>query len=198
MTQQDIRSTRTNPASPLVSDLLKLDAPSAYTRLTVSGPGNPRAKDLLQGVTERQLLTAPPASPDDARAMLSGLWLWHDWLDESHTLAQSIHTATGSLWHAIMHRREGDFSNSKYWLARCEGHPVFASLLQHARPLIDPMPADMMLFRLASSRWDPNVFVDLVEAVHDRPADPRHPLAVSLQQLEWRLLFDHCVRAAAS
>ena len=197
MAQQDINAARTNPTSPFVSEVLQIDLEDAYTRLTVAGPGNPRAKEKLKTAAERQLLSGPVVGHEDARAMLSGLWLWHDWLDESHTLSQSIHTPTGSLWHAIMHRREGDFSNSKYWLSKCEGHPVFATLLQHARPLIDPMPADMLLLKLTSGKWNPNVFVDLVEMVHDHPEDPRHKLAVSLQQLEWRLLFDHCTRAAA-
>jgi hypothetical protein len=193
---QHIGSHLTDPTSPLVSQLLMLNAPEPYTRLTVRGPGNPSAKQKLRGLSEKDLLAGPVRSHDDARAMLSGLWLWHDWLDESHTLAQSIRTPTGSLWHAIIHRREGDFANSRYWLARCEGHPLFPTMLQQARPLVDPRPADMMLLKLAGARWDPVIFVDLVEMVHQRPDDPRHALAVSLQQLEWRLLFDHCTRAA--
>ena len=35
-----------------------------------------------------------------------------------------------------------------------------------------------------------------VEAVHDTPDDPRHSVAVQLQQLEWRVLFEHGTRAA--
>jgi hypothetical protein len=58
------------------------------------------------------------------RSVLSALWLWHDYLDESHIISQKIDTPTGSFWHAIMHRREGDFSNSKYWYARCADHPA--------------------------------------------------------------------------
>jgi hypothetical protein len=32
--------------------------------------------------------------------MLSGLWLWHDFLDRSHEISQAVHTASGSFWHA--------------------------------------------------------------------------------------------------
>ena len=53
-----------------------------------------------------------------AAACLAGLWLHHNFLDESHTLSQDIDTTTGSYWHAIMHRREGDYGNAKYWLHR--------------------------------------------------------------------------------
>lgn len=47
---------------------------------------------------------------------LSGLWLLAGELDRSHTLSQSIETATGAYWHGMMHRREENFWNSKYWL----------------------------------------------------------------------------------
>jgi hypothetical protein len=63
-----------------------------------------------------------------ARCCVSGVWLLHDFLDESHTISQNIATPSGSYWHGIMHRREGDFSNAKYWFDRVGDHPVFASL----------------------------------------------------------------------
>ena len=48
-----------------------------------------------------------------ASACLAGLWLYHDYLDESHAVSQSIHTPAGSYWHGLMHRREPDFANPK-------------------------------------------------------------------------------------
>src|SRR2546430_6689730 len=36
----------------------------------------------------------------------SAALLWHDYLDESHSISQSIETAEGSFLHGIMHRRE--------------------------------------------------------------------------------------------
>jgi hypothetical protein len=46
---------------------------------------------------------------------LAGLLLLVGDLDGSHQISQSSESAEGSLWHGIMHRREGDFGNSKYW-----------------------------------------------------------------------------------
>ena len=66
-----------------------------------------------------------------------------------------------------------------------------------AGDVINPLPADKTLLRLSRGGWDPDSFVDLVEEVHDRPGDARHNAAVMLQKLEWRLLFDHCTRAAS-
>jgi hypothetical protein len=125
------------------------------------------------------------------------LWLYFDWLYESHRISQQIDTPTGSFWHAIMHRREGDFSNSKYWYARCANHPSLATIAAQAPAVINAMPADKSLLRLIMSGWNPNALVDLVQQVHSTPDDPRHRVAVALQHLEWQILFDHCTRAAA-
>src|SRR5262249_42314122 len=50
-------------------------------------------------------LFAPAAVRDRTmgNACLSGLWLWFNYLDESHSLSQEIHTIEGSFWHGIMH-----------------------------------------------------------------------------------------------
>ena len=171
--------------------------PRAYERVVVEDAAPALARELLDGVTPDQLLAVPVKDSAAAKAMLAGLWLYHDGLEESHRISQALNTATGSFWHAIMHRREGDFSNSKYWYARCANHPAVAPLAVAAASVLNAQPADKSLLRIVMSGWNPNAFVDLVEEVHDRPSDPRHALAVTLQRLEWRTLFDHCTRAAA-
>jgi hypothetical protein len=181
--------------SPLARQVMKINADSAYQQLVVNGPGNAEAKQLLDGAGSEELFQASSGkSEQDRMAALSGLWLWDDWLDISHTISQSLHSSTGSFWHAIMHRREGDFSNSKYWYARCADHPAMNVLAAQAQPAVNTMPADKTLFRLIATGWNPNALVDLVEEVHDRPADPRYAAAVQLQRLEWQILFDHCAR----
>jgi hypothetical protein len=190
----------TDPLSPLGRKLLKLD-PNAYGELVPRGSGNAAAaaaaRDLLESTQAGDLIAGKVARIDDANAMLAGLWLYFDHLDESHTISQSLENPTGSFWHAIMHRREGDFSNAKYWYARCQTHPSLATMAAAAGKHVNQMPADKSLLRLVATGWNPNAFVDLVQAVHESPSDPRHGLAVALQRLEWQVLFDHCARAAA-
>jgi hypothetical protein len=185
----------TDILSPRAREILGLNS-SAYLRLVVHGPGNDQAKSMLEDLSPKDIFSEPSAKSDeDAKAAQAGLWLLHDWLDESHTISQSIHSATGSFWHAIMHRREGDFSNSKYWYARAAGHPALQTLAAQATPVVNEAPAEKALLRLIASGWNPNAFVDLVESVSGGEGDACHSLAVQLQQLEWRVLWESCTRA---
>ncbi|QDV23046.1 hypothetical protein [Aureliella helgolandensis] len=61
---------------------------------------------------------------------IAGLWLLAGELDRSHEISQSQPSAEGSLWHAIMHRREGDFSNSLYWYRRAGPHALYDALAE--------------------------------------------------------------------
>src|SRR4029079_11488334 len=84
---------------------------------------------------ERQRTQIEAACRELPAACRAGLWLAFDFLDESHAISQDLETAGGSFWHAIMHRREPDASNSKYWWRRVGEHPVFASLTEAAARL---------------------------------------------------------------
>lgn len=177
-------------------DILKMNVADAYTKLVVTGNENQDALAELQKLTPETVLSKPPTNRDEAAGVLAGLWLWHDFLDESHKVSQQSQTASGSMWHAIMHRREGDFSNSQYWYARCENHPALPTLAAAASDVINPFPADKRILKLTAHGWNADAFVDFIQEVHTKPADPRYKLAIALQQLEWRVLFDHCMRAA--
>lgn len=177
--------------------ILKLDVEKAYVDLVVSGSGNLAARDMLEMLGPADLIDGPIVSPDDADGVMSGLWLRHNWLDQSHRISQGIESSNGSFWHAIMHRREGDFSNSKYWYRRVGDHPLYATLGARVTDLTNPLPADKSIYRLVAHGWDPAAYVDLVEQVHDSPQDPRHRICVSIQEIEWQTLFEHCTRAAS-
>jgi hypothetical protein len=151
------------------TQILELNHPTAYSALVVERPGSSDSAKLLQSLLPEDLLTGNVTGADEARCALAALWLWHDHLDRAHAIVQDVYSSTGSFWHAILHRRDGDFSNSRYWYARAAGHPVLAKL-----------DSISLLDRVARS---------------DVRGDER---LVELQRQEWRLLFDHCVRAATS
>ena len=88
------------------------------------GPKCSATFSLIEGLLSERPSPLEIKSP----SAVAGLWLLAGELDRSHEISQTIDNATGSYWHAIMHRREGDFSNAKYWLRRASGHPVMQEL----------------------------------------------------------------------
>jgi hypothetical protein len=129
-----------------------------------------------------------------ADACRAGLWLYFDFLDESHKISQELHTPTGSYWHALMHRREPDFSNSSYWFRRVGAHPVYDALRTAATELAADATPDAA-FLSTQTAWEPFAFVDLCAAALTGRA-PCAELCRQVQKREWELLFDWCYRQA--
>jgi len=178
----------------------------------------PAAADLLQGLgpcglgggtpdkTRRKALAAltpeavaaprPLANRDMARACLAGLWLLHNYLDESHRISQEIESPTGSFWHGIMHRVEGDFGNAKYWFHRVGRHPVFPALAVEAGRLARAANVDSgAAILIEKKEWDPFAFVDFCQQARSGPP-ALATLCQQVQRREWELLFDYCYRSA--
>lgn len=84
--------------------------------------------DLDQLTVDEMLAPAKIVSRPDADLVKAALYLRLGCLEECHKIAQQIATPTGSYWHGIMHRHEGDISNSKYWHARVGRHPVLDAI----------------------------------------------------------------------
>lgn len=155
-------------------------------RLMPLGHGAPNnaVRGRLSALTADALL-APVAVKNSsfASGCLAALWLWHDFLDEAHAIAQDIDTSEGSWWHAIMHRREGDYWNSKYWLRRVGRHPAFSQLSER-------------LAKCGIPAWEPMAFVDQCERAA-RDGGELEQTCREAQREEWHVLFDYCLERAA-
>jgi hypothetical protein len=153
-------------------------------RVPPLGPGTPESgiRNELRRFDPQTGLGRNVGNVQAATACLAGLWLHFDYLEESHRLSQDLPTSDGSFWHAIMHRREPDAWNSKYWWRSVGSHPVLNLLVEHAPSL-------------GYTYTTPQDFVDFCERVRDS-GTVEEQVAKRVQLLEWQLLFDHCYRKA--
>lgn len=181
---------------------------------TISPPGTAeerrRFRQNLEQLTLEQLAAGRQVADRQAlRCCLAALWLLHDFPDESHRISQEIETPEGSFWHGVMHRREGDFANAKYWFRRVGKHRLWESLLPVARQLIsgssvgsagsiaDSRPTGASEDRALSAwlerpTWDPLGLVDLCERA-TKSGDAALTMSLrKLAQLEWLAWFAVC------
>ncbi|HTD85009.1 MAG TPA: hypothetical protein VK850_00400 [Candidatus Binatia bacterium] len=145
-------------ATPEIEKLLATPEPPEL------GPG-PR-----KGVLPEKALNAELDKTGASELARAAVLVWHDHLDSAHKIVQDIETPDGSYIHAIIHRREPDYSNSKYWFRRVGDHVCFAELSIALR-----------------QKWDPLAFVDACER-HDEKTEPR---LREIQGTELRLLIEH-------
>ncbi len=172
-------------------------APVSRPRL-VPPPVDASGGWLESPLLECDLVTSSQSTAD-AIALRAGLLQIHDFLDASHRQSQSVEGeglhAAGDYWHAIMHRREPDYGNSKYWFRRVGRHPAFDALAERATSILEgsagPDSAAWQRRLVTPSGWDPFAFVDLCEAC---AADEDVPLAVAAREVQWqemRVLLRH-------
>lgn len=124
-------------------------------------------------------------NPTDWRALQAGLLLIHGFLDQSHSFSQSVEGrglhAAGDYWHGIMHRREPDASNAKYWFRRVDSHPVHDELSTRIASMSVHLPGIDRVFDDAGS-WSAAAFVDLCEEAR-RHGD--RELTQTSERLQW-------------
>lgn len=136
-------------------------------------PSEVRAPEISQQITEASdaQLFGEAASNDEQREMRlacrAGLLLLNDDLEASHAISQKIDNSTGAFWHAIMHRRERDFSNSRHWWRRVGTHPAFDDVYTEAMSTLlaeDEREAGIFAEHLVEAgTWKPEEFVEICE-----------------------------------
>jgi hypothetical protein len=127
-------------------------------------PKGPWSPDL-----QRDLLTLEAAKDSASLAVKAGLLLWNDDLHGCHEIAQELTDEYGAYLHGIMHRREPDYGNAKYWFRRVGEHPLFPQLHKAALELLEGASGlDDYRKALASTpKWDAFRMVDWCESAGD-------------------------------
>ena len=181
----------------------KLEAGNPLPTLVPQKAWSSELTDALEATSVDELFEgASLKNTTFGEAIKSGLLLWNDALDESHNISQGLGDQTGSYWHGIMHRREPDYPNSKYWFGRVGTHPIFPVLRERALELFqetsNPSEALVEIGRTikAQDAWDAYQFIDWCQAAE---GDSNSDVTRFLQQVqaeEIKLLLAYSYRNA--
>ena len=178
-----------------------MPAPKKYETLLTTpelpelGPGPRRGVQPLAAL--RRVLDGAFAGQPLVQAMVL---LWHDHFDAAHELCQKVETSDGSWVHGILHRREPDYGNARYWFHRVGRHEAFPELARRAGQLLQaraghPPALDRLV---AGGTWDPLAFVAACESVQRAGEAVPMLLLRELQAAEFSVLLEHlCARNSA-
>ena len=189
--------------APAIAEVIeKLEAGNPLPTLVPQKAWSPELTDALQSKSLDDLFQGESVKNTTfGDAIKSGLLLWNDALDESHNISQELANQTGSYWHGIMHRREPDYSNAKYWFGRVGAHPIFPQLREQALAILNetPEPSDA-LARIAQTietepQWDAYQFIDWCQAAEGASNDVTRFLQ-QVQAEEIKLLLAYSYRNA--
>ncbi len=125
--------------------------------------------------------------------ILEGLsLLWHDHWNPAHEIAQAREGEPDSdLLHAILHRREGDFSNAGYWFLGAGKHPCYPMLERRLTALSD---AGTVISIPGGGGWSSKAFLAKVRKHAGESGEAARDL-MRIQAEEFRAFADYLLRS---
>jgi hypothetical protein len=129
-----------------------------------------------------------PGDPAIFTLVRGALFYATDAIPEAHTIFQEAAGDLGAYWHGMMHRREGDFDNARYWFRRAGVLPFFSDVHR------DASAHSALMAR--QSNWDPYLFTGECEQARFGATESLAALS-ALQRAEFEVLFDYCWRHSA-
>ena len=148
----------------------------------------------IREVDDARIFGPQTLAPDAPVALVRvGLFYYHNALDDSHKQAAKSAGDIAAYWHGMVHRREGDFENARYWMRRAGEQPVFQEMQARA--------SDGSPHMSRQPNWDPFLFIHLCEQYKYGETEYKKELG-HLQRVELAAIFDYvwrrCVAAAKS
>ena len=190
-------------SSTIAGFVQELEARRPLPPLVPQNDWNSDLTDRIQGVSVGELFDGQTVKDElFGAAVKSGLLLWNDALDVSHKISQNIDSPTGSYWHGIMHRREPDYSNAKYWFRRAGAHAIYAGLREQVLALLEerscqsPELADYASVVRQKSNWDAIQFVNWCQEAAGTTDENLVEFLKAAQVEEIKLLLNYSYRRA--
>ena len=149
-----------------------------------------KGNEELSGLLGR-FFAAQKIAPHHHELLRSAALMWHDHLDSSHTISQNIETRDGSWLHGIMHRREPDYGNAKYWFRRVGEHEAFPMLAGRVTKFLHNDSGGLTKRLIENGEWMPFAFVDECERAESSRNENGQKLLREIQAIEFDTLIEH-------
>jgi hypothetical protein len=150
-------------------------------------PTEPLSWPLMHKIRDADDATLLGEVKGDAAMIRAGLYYAVDALDPAHRIFQDEKSDLGTYWHGMMHRRESDFDNARYWFRRSGRLPFFPKLHRTA--------GEIWGLAARQSDWDPYLFTG--ECEQARFGAENGAELAKVQRAEFEATFDYTWRQAA-